>query len=156
MLTQIRASLRLGKLRLHILLKFLLDLRDLQLRRDRFLHHGQPLFNIELLEDRLFLRGIDIQIRREEIGELLGILDAQHHCARLLGHIRREFQKLRRRVTQVPESRFPFLGLCWRFGLQQFHLGPQVRMAGDNLSQGKPAEALHDKDDVGVGLPQEF
>src|SRR5713101_1786901 len=47
--TQISASLRIGKLRGHIFLQFLLDLGDLELRRDLFLNYAYSLFDVEFL-----------------------------------------------------------------------------------------------------------
>ena len=67
LLAQISAALRIGELRLHILLQLLLNLRDLELRRNARLHRAQTLLDVILLEDRLLLRDIDIQIRREKI-----------------------------------------------------------------------------------------
>ena len=56
LLAQISSALRVGKLRLHILLQLLLDLRDLELRRDVRLHRAQAFLQIEFLQNRLLLR----------------------------------------------------------------------------------------------------
>ena len=77
--TQISAPLCIGKLRGNILLQSLLNLSDLELRRDMLLHSAHALLDIELVEDRLFLCNIDVQVRREKISELLGIIDVQDH-----------------------------------------------------------------------------
>src|ERR1051326_5247264 len=93
--TQIRASLRIGKLRGHILLESLLDLGDLELRRHLLLHSTNALFDIELLENRLFLRDIDVQVRRQKVCELLGVLDIEDHQTRLLRCVRRQLKQSR-------------------------------------------------------------
>ncbi len=73
--TQVSAALRIRELRRHILLQLLLDLRDLELRGNLLLDRVDPLFNVDFLKERLFLGNIDIQIWREEIGELFGVVD---------------------------------------------------------------------------------
>ena len=121
---QISASLCLGKLRLHVLLQFLLNLCDLQLRRNGGLDRGQPFLDVEFLKDRLFFRRFDVQIRREKISQLFRLFDAEHGRARLFGHIRRKLEKFRGRIAQISESRLPFLGFRWEFGIEQFDFGP--------------------------------
>ena len=149
---QISAPLCLGKLRLHVLLQLLLNLRDLELRRNTGLHDGQPFFNVEFLEDRLFLRRLDVQIRREEIGQLFGVFNAEHGRPRLFGHIGSELEKFRGRIAQVPESRFPFLGARGKLGIEQIDFGPQIGMRGNDFPQCEPAQTLHHDHDVIVGL----
>jgi len=58
--TEISASLRIGKLRGHIFLQLLLNLGDLELRRDLFLNCAYALFDVELFEQRLLLRDIHV------------------------------------------------------------------------------------------------
>ena len=43
------------------------------------LHGAHALLEIELFEDGLFLCNVDVQVRREKISELLGIIDVQDH-----------------------------------------------------------------------------
>src|SRR4029453_9043160 len=119
---------------------------------DALLHSGQPFFDVQFLENRLFLRGLDIQIRREEIGQLFWIFDAKHSRTRLFGYIRSKLEKFRRRVAQIPEGRFPLLSARWQLGIEQLDFGPQVWTRGDNLSQREPAQALHYNDNVIVRL----
>ena len=58
--SEIGASLRVRKLRGHIFLQFLLDLRDLELRRDLFLYRLYAFFDVEFLEKRLLLPDIHV------------------------------------------------------------------------------------------------
>ena len=81
LLAEVSAALCIGKLRLHILLQLLLNLRDLELGGDVGLHSAEPLFQIKLFQERLFLRHIDVQIGREEIDQLFRVLDASHQDA---------------------------------------------------------------------------
>ena len=53
---QVSLALRIAELRLHILLQALLNLRDLDLRRDAGLHRTHAFQNIQLFQDRLLLR----------------------------------------------------------------------------------------------------
>src|SRR5206468_10845444 len=87
---QIRAALRIGKLRGYIFLESLLNLGDFQLRRDLLLHSANALFDIELFENRLFLGNIDVQVRRQKISELLGIFYIEDHHTLLLRSVRRQ------------------------------------------------------------------
>ena len=75
LLAQEGAALGIGKLRLHIFLQLLLDLRDFELRRNVCLHRAQTFLQIQLFKDRLLLRHIDVQIRSEEIDQLFRIID---------------------------------------------------------------------------------
>ena len=73
---EVGLALRIAKLRLHILLKSLLNLCDLELRGETDLDRAHSFSDIEFFEDGLLLRDINVQIRREKIGELSGIVDA--------------------------------------------------------------------------------
>ena len=108
---------------------------DLELRRDVLLHGAHPFFDIELFEQRLLLRDIDIEIRREKIGELLGILDVQDHHARLLRRVRRQLEQTRSRIAQVPERGFPFLARRRQDRLRQIDFGAQKGIGRDDFAE---------------------
>jgi hypothetical protein len=93
--TEIRTPLCVGKLRRDIFLQSLLDLGDLKLSRNVLLHSIHPFFDVEFFEQRLLLRNIDIEVRRQKIGELLGILDVHDHQARLFRGVRRQLEQAR-------------------------------------------------------------
>ena len=154
LLAQISPPLRVGKLRLHILLQLLLDLRDLELRRDACLHRVQPLLDVVLLEQRLLLRDIEIQIWRQKIGQLLRILDPEHDRARLFRHVRRQLEQLRGRVAQISESGFKFLRCRSGQRVEQLDFRAQVWRRLRNLADREPPQPLHDDDNAIVRLPQ--
>ena len=81
---QIGLALRIAELRLHILLQALLDLRDLELRGDARLHRAHAFRDVEFFEHRLLLRDRQVEIRREEISQLSGIVDIAHDHGRLV------------------------------------------------------------------------
>ena len=107
--TEIRAPLCVGKLRRDIFLQSLLDLGDLKLRRNVLLHGTHPFFEIEFFEQRLLLRDIYIEVWRQKIGKLLGILDVHDHHARLFRRVWRQLEQTHSRITQIPERGLPFL-----------------------------------------------
>ncbi len=154
LLAQVGPALRVGELRLHILLQLLLDLRDLELRRDARLHAANSFLEVVFLEQRLFLRDIDVQIRRQEIGQLFGILHPEDDRARLLGHVRGQLEQLRRRITQVAKSGFEFLRR--RRGLQgkELDFRAQERIRLQDFADRKTPQRLHDDDDAIIRLAQ--
>src|SRR5205814_600349 len=136
----------------HVFLQSLLNLSNLELRRDLLLHGANTLLDIELLEDCLLLRNIDVQVRRQKISELLGVLDIEDHQTRLLRRVRRQLKQSRSRIAQVPESRFPFLGF-WRLaGLRQIDLSAEKRRSRDDFAKGKPTQTLRDDQHVVIRL----
>ena len=64
---QVCSALRFGKLRLHIPLQLLLDLRNLELSGDTGLNRAQSLLNIELFQKCLFVGGIEVEKWRQKI-----------------------------------------------------------------------------------------
>ena len=148
--------MRVGKLRRNVLLQFLLDLRDLQLRGNVSLHRTQTFLHVEFLQDGLLLGKIDIEIRREKIDQLLRGLDAANDRARSFRRFRSQIEQARGGIAQIPELGFELLGLRRRNGIEQLHLGPHIWIGRNNFAQRKPAQPLHEHDDVVVRLPQKF
>src|SRR5205814_8221075 len=140
----------------HVFLQSLLNLSNLELRRDLILHGANTLLDIELLEDCLLLRNIDVQVRRQKISELLGVLDIEDHQTRLLRRVRRQLKQSRSRITQVPEGCFPFLGFWRPDGLGQIDFAAQKRRSRDNFAKRKPAQSLRDDQHMVVRLSYEL
>ena len=153
---QISAPLRIGKLRVHIFLQSLLNLGDLQLRRDLLLHNANALFHIKLLENRLFLGNIDVQVRPQKIRELLRVIDIEDHQTRLLRRVRSQLKQSRSRITQVPECCLPFLGFRRLNGLGQIDFGAEKRRSCNNFAKRKPAQSLRDDKHMVVRLSYEL
>ena len=78
----------IGKLRLHIRLQLFLNARDLELRRDADLHRVHAFLHVELFEQRLLLRGVDREIRRKEINQLLRVFDLANGGGGLTRNVR--------------------------------------------------------------------
>ena len=119
LLPQISFALRVGKLRRHIFLQLLLDLRDLKLRRDVSLDRTQSLGDVELFENRLLLGNIDIEIGREKIDQLFRVLDAAHEDARPFGRVGQQIEQLRGGVAQISKLRFELFCLRRRNRIEQ-------------------------------------
>ena len=154
LLAQIGATLRVGELRLHVLLQLLLDLRDLELRRNARLHRVETLLDVVLLEQRLLLGNVDVQIRRQKIGQLLRTLHPEHNRARLFGHVRRQLEQLGGRIAQVAEGGFKFLRCRSGQRIEQFDFRAQEWRRLRNFADRKTAQRLHDDDDAIIRLPQ--
>ena len=107
---QVGAALRIGELRLHILLQLLLDLRDLELRRDARLHRAHPLLEVVLFQQGLLLRDVDVQVRPEKIGQLFGVFEREHNRPGLLRHVGRKLEQFCGRIAEIAELRLEFLG----------------------------------------------
>ena len=73
-------------------MQLLLDLRDLELRRDMRLNRAQSLRDVQLLEQRLFMRKIDIQIWRQKISQLVRAFDAPNDRPGSFWRVRRQLE----------------------------------------------------------------
>src|SRR5438132_882502 len=108
------------------------------------LHSTNALFDIQLFENRLLLRNIDVQVLRQKISELLGVIDVQDHQTHLLWRIGCQFEEFYSRVPQIAEGRFPFLGLWRQNQVRQIDFRAQERRSSDDLAKRKTAQSLHE------------
>ena len=122
------------------------------------LHRAQPLFQIEFLENRLLLRGIDVQIRREKIDQLFRVVDAENSARALAPEHRAKVRaSCAARVAQVAKRRFPFLARRRLDRVEQIDFGAQIRMRLRRFSAAKiGASPCTTATDVIVRLPQKF
>ena len=74
--------------------------------------------------------------------------------ARLFGHVRRELEKFRRRITQIAKGGFEFLRRRRRHDVKQLDLRAQVGRRLRNLCGLQNAATLHDDHDVIIRLAQ--
>jgi len=64
-----------------------------------FLHDTDPLLDVRFFENRLLLRNIDVQVRRQKICELFRSGDVQNHQARLLRRFWRQLEQSCSRIA---------------------------------------------------------
>ncbi len=103
-----------------------------------------------------FCAGLDIQIWREKIDQLFRIIDAANERAGLIRRVRGQVEQMRRRIAQVSKGCLPLLGRRRLNGIEQRDFRANKRISGNNLAQRKPAQPLHQRDHMVVGLAQEF
>ncbi len=120
------------------------------------LHSAQSFPGIELFQNCLLLRDGNIEIRRQEIRELLRIIDIADDGGSFLRHVRSQLRKPRCAVAQILKLSLPFAALLWHDRLRQIDLGSQIGLRRHDFSDGKASQALHHDHELVLRLPQQF
>ena len=120
------------------------------------LHSAQPFPDIKLFQNCLLLRHWNIEIGRQEIRELLRVIDIADNGSSFLRHIWSQLRKPRCAVAQILELCLPFAALLRYDRLRQIDLGPQIGLRRHDFSNGKASQALHDDHELVLCLPQQF
>src|SRR4051794_10061320 len=104
----------------------------------------QTLLDIEFLKNGLFLRDIDVQIRREKIDHLLRVIHAADDAGGLVRRIRGCFKQLRGGFAKISEKRLPFLALSRPSGIQQRYVRADKWIGRCDLAQAETAQPLNE------------
>src|SRR5438067_9363459 len=120
------------------------------------LHSAQPFPDIKLFQNCLLLRHWNIEIGRQEIRELLRVIDIADNGSSFLRHIWSQLRKPRRAVAQILELSPPFAALLRYDRLRQIDLSPQIGLGRHDFSNGKASQALHYDHKLVLSLPQQF
>src|SRR6266550_2245355 len=120
------------------------------------LHSAQPFPDIKLLQNCLLLRHWNIEVGRQEIRELLRVIDIADNGSSFLRHIWSQLRKSRCTVAQILELCLPFAALLRYDRLRQIDLSAQIGLRRYDFSNGKASQALHHDHELVLRLPQQF
>jgi hypothetical protein len=151
LLTQVVLPLRLVHLPLHLGVDLVGELEDLELAVQQLQDVLEPGRHLDEVQDLHLLLDGDVQVGRDQIGEMAGVVDALDELRRArrdLGHQRHD---LARRLLHVHHQRLDLE----RIGVDVLHLDDARAEVGGGLGQAEHPEALQAlEDEVEAFVPR--
>ena len=141
LLAQEVLALALVELGLDLRLDLRADRHHLELARQDLRQPAQPLADVDLLEQRLLLLGLEPQCPRDQVREHAGIVDVGDHDLELLGQVGHLLDDVGERLLHVAHQRGQLRGLVDDVG-RLGHLRHQVGLGLQPVLDPHPLPAL--------------